>query len=91
MNAALKHYVENERFISDKEREITWALLEGLAGIKKVHIPDDEAMERLPVISFIIEGLSTGKKSRNIPLIIAKSLEKLPQAWTKDRGFSPKT
>lgn len=59
LNAALKYYLEHEGTIREKEWEITRILMDGLGAIKGVQILDKDAAPRLPVLSFIIEGLSS--------------------------------
>jgi selenocysteine lyase/cysteine desulfurase len=62
LKAAVNYFMENEKQIIQKENEKIRALEEGLSSIKKVKILDDfspgKAQEKLPVVSFIIEGLS---------------------------------
>ncbi|GHV71163.1 cysteine desulfurase [Spirochaetia bacterium] len=62
LNEAVKYFMENENQIIQKENENTRALVEGLSSIKRIKILDNfftaDRQERLPVVSFIIEGLS---------------------------------
>jgi selenocysteine lyase/cysteine desulfurase len=59
LNVALKYYLAHEEAIIGKEREITRILMDGLGAIKGVRILDSDTTPRLPVLSFIIEGLSS--------------------------------
>jgi len=57
LNAAVSYYMENMDDIATKEKAIAEKLVSGLMSIPNVRVLDEDPCERLPVISFVIDGM----------------------------------
>jgi len=57
LDAALSYYMEHSCDVVDKEALMTAGLVSGLRAIPSVKVFDEDPLERLPVISFAINGV----------------------------------
>jgi selenocysteine lyase/cysteine desulfurase len=56
---AVSHYMERAGDIAVQEAEIARGLVLGLKALPRVRVFDDGAVDRLPVASFVIDGMDT--------------------------------